>query len=73
MINIYKIPDKARLYIEDYIKAIRRSVVEDKEIVDICKKIYFKHQEALDLIFENKPDLISHISDYIYNYLVENA
>jgi len=73
LINIYKIPDKARLYIEDYIKAIRRSVVEDKEIVDICKKIYFKHQEALDLIFENKPDLISHISDYIYNYLVENA
>lgn len=73
LINIYKIPDKARLYIEDYIKAIRRSVVEDKEIVDICKKIYFKHQEAFDLIFENKPDLISHISDYIYNYLVENA
>lgn len=73
LINIYKIPDKARLYIEDYIKAIRRSVVEDKEIVDICKKIYFKHQEAFDLIFENKPDIISHISDYIYNYLVENA
>ncbi|MBO7527715.1 MAG: PD-(D/E)XK nuclease family protein [Clostridia bacterium] len=73
LINIYKISDKARLYIEDYIKAIRRSVVEDKEIVDICKKIYFKHQEAFDLIFENKPDLISHMSDYIYNYLVENA
>lgn len=34
---------------------------------------YFKHQEAFDLIFENKPDIISHISDYIYNYLVENA
>jgi len=73
LIDIYKIPDKAKIYIEDYIKAIRRSVVEDKEIVDICRKIYFRHQEAFDLIFENRPDIMSHISDYIYNYLVINS
>lgn len=73
LIQIYKIPDKAKLFIEDYIKTIRRSVVEDKEIVEICKKIYLKHKEAFDLIFENKPDLISKIADHIYNYLIANA
>ncbi|MBQ6979381.1 MAG: PD-(D/E)XK nuclease family protein [Clostridia bacterium] len=73
LISIYKIPDKAKLYIEDYINAIRRNVVEDKEIIDICKKIYFKHQQAFDLIFENRPDVASRFSDYIYNYLLDIA
>ncbi len=73
LIAVYKINDKARLYIEDYIKTIRRNIMEDKEIINICRKIYLKHQEAFDLIFENKPDLISDISDYIYSYLLKNA
>ncbi len=73
LLQIYKIPDKAKIFIEDYIKTIRRNVVEDKEIAEICKKIYLKHKEAFDLIFENRPYLISKISDYIYNYLVANA
>lgn len=71
--SIYKISDKAKLYIDDYLKAIRRSVVEDKELRELCNKIYFKHKEAFDIIFENKPDINSEISTYIYNYLVENA
>lgn len=72
LLSIYEIPDKAKVYIDDYIKAIRRNVVEDKELKDLCKKIYFKHKEAFDLIFENKPDIYSDISDYIFNYLKEN-
>lgn len=72
LLNTYKIPNKARIYIEDYIKAIRRTVVEDDELIEICKKIYNKHKDAFDLIFENKPDFVSKISDYIYNYLIEH-
>lgn len=72
LIEIYEIPQKTRLYIEDYIKAIRRSVVEDKELKELCKKIYYKHREAFDLIFENIPDVQSEISEFIYSYLKEN-
>ena len=72
LIEIYKIPEKAKLYIDDYLIAIRRNIVEDKEIYEICKNIYYKHQKAFDLIFENKPDMLSKISDYIYNCLKEN-
>ena len=42
--------------IENYITIIRRDIVEDQQLVEICNKIYSKHRRALDLIFENKID-----------------
>ena len=30
--------------------------MEDQQLIEICNKIYHKHQKALDLIFENKTD-----------------
>ena len=72
LLDIYEISDKAKIYIEDYIKAIRRNVVEDKDLKELCKKIYYKHKEAFDLIFDNKPDIQSEISEFVYSYLKEN-
>ena len=72
LIAIYKISDKSKLYINDYINVIRRNIVVDKDLKELCKNIYFKHKEAFDLIFENKPDLYSEIADFIYNYLKSN-
>ncbi len=72
LLEIYEISDKAKIYIEDYIKAIRRNVVEDRDLKELCKKIYYKHKEAFDLIFDNKPDIQSEISEFIYSYLKEN-
>ena len=72
LLDIYEISDKAKIYIEDYIKAIRRNVVEDKALKELCKKIYYKHKEACDLIFDNKPDIQSEISEFVYSYLKEN-
>ena len=40
------------LMIRNYIEVIRRDVMEDKELVEICTKIYSKHKKALDLIYE---------------------
>lgn len=73
IVSIYKIPEKAKLYIDDYIQAIRRLVVEDKELKELCYKIYYQHQDAFDLIFENRPNFRGEISTYIYKYLVEHA
>jgi hypothetical protein len=40
-----------------YSHLIRRHVVSDSEIAELCRKIYRKHKQALDLIFEHRPDL----------------
>lgn len=44
---------------------LRRHIVSESEIADLCQRIYQKHKKALDLIFEHKPDLQSDISSQI--------
>lgn len=41
------------LLIHNYIAIIRRDIVEDKQLIEICNKIYNKHKQALDLIYNN--------------------
>ena len=48
-------PDVA-LMIDNYIEVIRRDIMEDKELIELCTKIYSKHKKALDLIFEYRID-----------------
>ncbi len=57
------------LIIQNYIDIIRRDIVEDSELVEICNKIYNKHKKALDLIFENRIDTRSQVGDAIRNTL----
>lgn len=45
--------------IQDYINLLRSKIVEDPKLVEICKKIYMQYKPALDLIFENKGNLVS--------------
>lgn len=44
---------EADLLIQNYITVIRRDIVEDKQLIEICNKIYNKHKQALDLIYDN--------------------
>ena len=48
--------DGARLMIENFIDVIRRDIVEDQKLIEVCNKIYAKHRKALDLIFEHRTD-----------------
>jgi hypothetical protein len=41
--------------LQHYAKLLRRYVVEDSEIADLCRQIYAKHQRAIDLILEHRP------------------
>lgn len=50
--------NEAAMLIDNYISLLRRKIVKDQELVDICNKIYSKHRQALDLIFENKTDQV---------------
>lgn len=64
------IPD-AELLINNYIDTIRRDIVGDERLVQICKDIYAKHQKALDLIFENKPDRASDLAEIFRSWATQ--
>lgn len=57
------------LIIRNYIEVVRRDIVEEQQLIDICNKIYNKHKKALDLIFEYRTDGRTQISDAIMNAL----
>lgn len=39
-----------------YTQMLRRHIVSESEIAYLCRRIYRKHQRALDLIYEYRPD-----------------
>jgi hypothetical protein len=44
-----------------YAHMLRRHIVTDSEIADLCRRIYQRHQRALDLIFEHRPDRLAEV------------
>ena len=66
--RINVLPD-VDLMIKNYIDIVRRDIVEDQQLIDICNKIYNKHKKALDLIFENRKDGKTQVSDAIKDTL----
>lgn len=54
---------EADLLIRSYIETVRRSVLDDVELERTCAAIYAKHKQALDLLFEHRPDKMSEVSD----------
>jgi len=56
-------------FLSQYATILRRYVMENSEIEEICKKIYQKHQQALDLIFQYKPDIDLEISEILQDLI----
>jgi hypothetical protein len=50
---------------EHYVRMLRRHVVADSEIAELCRRIYLKHQRALDLIYEHRPDRQADLKMYL--------
>ena len=63
------LPD-VELLINNYVEAIRRDIVGDERLVQICAEIYAKHKKALDLIFENRPDRASEVADILKEWAI---
>lgn len=71
LMKIYGLNTKINFLVIDYINALRRDVLVDERLQKICSRIYSQHQEALDLIFEYKPDNLSVMSE-LYSEAVIN-
>lgn len=52
-------------FISHYVAVLRRHIVGESEVDKICKQIYKQHQQALDIIFQHKPDVLSDVSEYL--------
>jgi len=55
-----------------YTMMMRRYIVSDSEIAELCRKLYREHRQALDLIYEHRPDLQYDLSELL-KQLVEEA
>lgn len=64
---------KAIAIINDYLNTLRRNVVKDQELIEICDKIYKKHKDALDLIYQYKTDENRLILEYVRDMLVSKG
>jgi len=64
-----QIGSEVKVFLCHYTEMLRRHVMVDSEIQDLCQRIYTKHQKALDLIFENKPDTQKEIHDYLIDLI----
>ncbi len=64
----YNLAPEAQLLINNYISTIRRFVVTEDKLTNICSTIYKKHKRALDLIFENRPDDSFRIFELLVEY-----
>lgn len=46
----------SNLLIDNYIANLKKNVIMDQELINLCNDIYKKHKTALDLIYENRDD-----------------
>jgi hypothetical protein len=56
-----------------YVNLVKRHIVSDSEIALLCQKIYKQHRQALDLIYEHRPDIQMEISDFIQQFIKSNV
>ena len=54
-----------------YAQMLRRHIMPDSDIAQLAQRIYKKHQRALDLIFEHRPDLQSELADFLQTMVQE--
>lgn len=52
-LNETHVENDVKVFISDYLEILRRDIMEDQELKNVCNKIYEKHKKALDLIFNN--------------------
>jgi hypothetical protein len=58
-----------RVAIIHYSQMLRRHIVSESEIADLCQKIYRKHKYALDMIFEYRTDQQAAVYDILVNVI----
>lgn len=62
-----------RIVIEHYAEMLRRHLVTESEISELCRRIYAKHKQALDLIYEHRPDRQQMMRELLEGWISQDA
>jgi hypothetical protein len=63
-------PDVATL-VTHYAQMLERHIMTESEIAELCRRIYRKHQRAMDLILEHRPDLQEEVREVLEGLVAE--
>jgi hypothetical protein len=56
-----------------YAQMLRRHIVSESEIAELCRRIYAKHKQALDLIFDHRPDDLAARAEFLKSLIASRA
>ena len=56
-----------------YVDLVRRHIMSESDIAKLCRKIYKQHRQAIDLIYEHRPDIRSDIEEYVGKIIQEST
>lgn len=65
------IDEKVRYILKEYVDNLKRNILKDEELKELSTKIYLKHREVLDMIFQNLPDYETDCRKNIIKFLKE--
>lgn len=60
------------LALEHYAQMLRRHILTDSDVAQLCRSIYHKHRQALDLIFEHRPDQQAQIGNVVSSLIQQD-
>lgn len=64
--------DEISMFIRHYNEMVKRYIMEESEVQELCEKLYKKHKKALDLIFKHKPDIYNDINHILEELIFAN-
>jgi hypothetical protein len=56
-----------------YADLVRRHIMSESDIAKLCRKIYKQHRQAIDLIYEHRPDRRADIEEFIEQLIQQSA
>ena len=65
--------EEVKILMDHYTRMLRRHIVSESEIVELCRRIYQKHRRALDLIYEHRPDQQAVIHDALQGLISQTS
>ena len=57
--------EDVKVLCKHYTTMVRRHIVSESEIAELCRKLYKHHRRAFDLVFEHRPDLQQDLSEFL--------
>ncbi|HEY9697398.1 MAG TPA: PD-(D/E)XK nuclease family protein [Trichocoleus sp.] len=70
--NRSTIGDDVYTLMSHYVSLVKRHLMSNSDIAKLCQKIYKQHRQALDLIYEHRPDLQSEVSEFIQQIIQDS-